>query len=79
MMETKQNNKLTGADAEYGYRFGCDGMMSLSDACDHLGRSRWTIGRLVERGVLRRGKDPQTQRVSICRRSIREYIASIQE
>lgn len=71
------DNPLTGSDKHYGYRFGCDGLLSRVEVARILGRSTRTIDRMIAEGTLRRGKDGRA--VSVCRRSIDEYLRSIQE
>ncbi len=66
------------ADRMHGYKFGCEGLTTVPEACEKLGVSRDTLDRLIHRGVLRKGKDPITGRVSICRKSVDVYIAGIE-
>ncbi|SFJ27219.1 MerR family transcriptional regulator [Planctomicrobium piriforme] len=71
-------HKRGDADLEHGYVFGCDGLMGVSEVCDHLSIGRATLDRLVVRGALRKGKDGETGRVSICKRSVMEYVRGME-
>lgn len=81
-MTTKTKEKLIGSDAEYGYRFGCDGTMSLKQAAKKIGVHRNSIIRFCDDGRLRGGKlpvanddqdDKRGKRI-VCRRSVQSLI-----
>ncbi|WP_417378158.1 hypothetical protein [Gimesia sp.] len=81
-----QKEELTGADAEYGYRFGCEGLMSLKHTAEFLDVCENTVRQLCKDGYLRKGKRPykgaksdQHKRVVICRCSLRKHIELTQE
>ena len=65
------------ADERFGYRFGCDGLMTVGEAARFLGMSRWTLARRIDEGRIRRGRDGR--RVVICRRSVADYVAGLEE
>lgn len=69
--------KLTGVDAKFGYEFGCEGLMTVDEACKMLSLTRWTIDKLHLEGKLRKGHITGG-RVRICRRSVREYLATLE-
>ena len=64
----------TPADEQYGYAFGCDGMVSVKSAMAFLDVGRSTIYRLIDKGSLRKGRIGPT--VRICRRSLVNYATS---
>lgn len=66
------------ADEHYGYEFGCDGLLSVSEVEERLGVSRSTIWRMCNDGTLRKGKDEARRMVRICKRSVLEYIKSLE-
>jgi hypothetical protein len=72
-----RNEELAGADAEWGFRFGVDGLMSVPDACRHLGISHDTLERRVADGKLRKGKHPNG-RNAICVRSMEVYKSGME-
>jgi len=74
MMPADEPKELEGNDALFGYAFGCDGWLNLTEARRHLDVSRWTIDRLHRERVLRKGQTPKG-RIVICRRSIDNYVA----
>jgi len=73
-------DELIGADAEFGYRFGCDGLTSLNEARSILGGvSTDTVDRLAVENLIRKGKRRGPNgRIVICRRSLMNYIASLE-
>jgi excisionase family DNA binding protein len=66
------------ADEMFGYTFGVDGVMKMSAACEFLDVSRATIDRLAESNKIRIGKIGNGQ-VRICRRSINDYVRSLEK
>lgn len=73
--------QLEGADKQFGYRFGCDGLMSIDEACKFLGGvSRHTLARRADAGLIRTGRqsDRGSGRTVFCRRSVEEYAASLE-
>lgn len=85
-MSMNVTDELTGADAEYGYEYGCEGLMTLSATAEFLGIHVNTVRRYCNQGLLRRGKHrgangkvSQQSPAVICRRSVREYIKSTEE
>lgn len=69
--------KLAGADEEHGYRFGCDGLVTRTNAAMFLDKSPRTIDRYLAEGLLRGRRDPNTGKVSICRKSMMVYIDNL--
>lgn len=68
---------VSPADDHFGYPFGVDGLMSIEEACDFLGKiSRDTLGRLVAEGSIRKGHFPKRNKAVVCRRSVTEYAKS---
>ncbi len=68
---------VTPADRRFGYRFGCEGVLTISQVIDALGGvSRATVYRRIDEGLLRKGKDKR--RAVICRRSLREYLSGLE-
>lgn len=71
-------------DRKWGWEFGEDGLMTPDEACDLIGCGRTKLDQLLADRVLRKGKDPNFNpnskgtRVKICRRSVREYIRSME-
>lgn len=71
--------QMTDADKKYGYEFGCDGLASPEEACELIaGICKDTLYQLCNEGKLRKGKMPERRTVGICRRSIRDYIRSME-
>lgn len=66
------------ADKMFGYKFGVDGLLSVSEAAELLSVHRMTIYRMLARNELRMAKTP-TGRSRICRRSVTNYIAGMTE
>jgi len=65
------------ADRQYGYEFGVDGVRDYAWAADRLGVSKRTISRYIEQGRFRVGRHPGAKAV-ICKRSILEYVATLE-
>ena len=85
-MSTETTEQLTGADADYGYRFGCDGLVSLPKAARILDVHENTIRNYCEQGLLRKGKRPlpsgeksKNSKTVVCRRSLDRYIEMTKE
>ncbi|QDT94196.1 helix-turn-helix domain-containing protein [Gimesia algae] len=57
-MVTKTTEQLAGSDEDYGYKFGCDGLLSIKKAASILGIHANTVRRCCEDGRLRGGKFP---------------------
>lgn len=77
MIATSNEELITPADRSFGYRFGCEGVLSIEKAREALGGvCRMTIYRRVNEGLLRKGQDKR--RVVICRRSLREYLSGLE-
>lgn len=72
----------TPADKKHGYTFGCDGVVDLDTACHLLGVSaKSTVTSYAERGFIRIGqhKGSKTAKKCVCRRSITEYLSSLED
>lgn len=68
----------TEADRKHGYRFGCDGIVNMKQAAEMLGGvNERTVVRRIDAGVFRVGREGG--RVVICKRSILDYIASLEK
>lgn len=70
-------------DRQWGYTFGCDGLLTIDQVQEVLPVSRKTIYRLCADRLLRKGKNPQhdprsSGAVFICRRSLSEYVRSME-
>ncbi len=79
-MATTTPQLFAVTDQRYGYEFGCDGLVSVQKARDLLADcSADTIKRLCGEGKLRKGKMPGRRTKGICRRSIMEYIKTMEE
>lgn len=85
-MSTNATEELTGADADYGYRFGCDGVIALRRAAKKLDVHENTIRRYCYQGLLRKGKRPlpdgtksHASAVVVCLRSLSNYLEMTQE
>lgn len=76
-MATKQ--VLSPADARWGYSFGVDGLWSREKAAEWLGCSIRTVDRRCERGRIRRGKDPDTRMIAVCKRSVINFVSMMEE
>lgn len=80
----ERNETVSAVDQDWGWEFGCEGLMTLDDACEMLSVSRNTLDRLCTEKFLRKGKSPRhdpknkATRVYICRRSVREYMRSME-
>lgn len=72
--------QLSPADARWGFTFGCDGLMSLEEACDFLGGiSVDTLDNRARDGLIRKGKHPNGLRKAVvCRRSVVEFAATME-
>jgi len=69
------------ADLKWGFEFGIEGVMTTKDVCGFLSTNRTTLSRLVDEGRLRKGKRGENikSRSVYCRRSVREYVRSLEE
>jgi len=71
------------ADKDWGYRFGCDGTMSIAQAAEHIGLAERTGYNLVYAGNIRSGhpvSGKQTMKKTlVCRRSVDDYLAKIED
>ncbi len=69
----------TEADDAFGYEFGCDGLANRQQACEMLGSvSVDVLEDLCREGKVRKGKMPGKRVVGICRRSLRNYIRTME-
>lgn len=80
-MASKIKEQLTGSDRDYGYRFGCDGTMSVKKAAAWIGIHRNSVVRFCEDGRLRGGKlpvadgeDESKGKRIVCTRSVHNLI-----
>lgn len=69
-------SKESPADAAYGYPFGVDGVVNRSTATALLDCHKATLYRLCNRGIIRRGL--AGGRAKFCRRSIDDYLRSLE-
>ena len=80
MVMTKQPLQ-TPAEKRWGYRFGERGVVPIAEAASLLGKSERTVERRIEQGYLRRGYAkpgvPQSG-IVVCRRSLDDYLASLE-
>lgn len=70
------------ANKKFGYVFGCDGVVDYKGASRLLGvSSRDTIRGMADRGLIRKGQHTgkSNAKAAFCRRSILEYLASIEQ
>ena len=65
-------------DEEYGYEFGCEGLVSSTFARSFLGVSNTKLWRIISDGQIRKRNDPTNNRAKICRRSIAEYVRGME-
>lgn len=78
-MTTNTEEELTGADAEHGYKFACDGFADLKEVAKHLAVSVQTARRYAKQDRFRWGKHPgDAGKIVVCRRSLNLYAKSIQ-
>lgn len=69
------------ADKKHGYTFGCEGVVDLDTACNLLGvAAKSTVTNYAEKGFIRIGqhKGSKTAKKVICRKSIDEYLSSLE-
>lgn len=64
---------LSLADEEWGYEFGCEGLMTTDSVKTFLDVSRWTLDKFTREKLIRKSSG-RGERVYFCRRSIREFI-----
>lgn len=77
MIAATKDELKTPADKQYGYRFGCDGLIGFDEARELLGGvCRKTLYRRIEEGLIRKGNIKKKS--VICRRSLVEYISSLE-
>lgn len=77
-MSSETTIQLSGADKQWGFPFGCDGLMSRAASAQFLGVSTRTIDRLCDEGRLRKGRHPGGVGIGICRRSITLYLEQME-
>jgi hypothetical protein len=68
--------KLIGADKSWGFRFGCDGVVSVNEAMEHLGIARTKLYELKNSGKIRTGKIDR--KTVVCRRSMNEFLKTVE-
>ena len=75
---TKKPN--SPAEQKYGYAFGCDGLMTYSEACQFLAVSLRKLYELIDEERIRKGKLTSSKQgsVRLCRRSVVLYAASLE-
>lgn len=69
-------SKTSPAEDAYGYPFGVDGVVGVDTASALLDCHRTTLYRLSRQGHIRRGK--LNRRARFCRRSITDYLRSLE-
>lgn len=74
-----ETTSLSIIDSEWGYTFGCDGVMRQPNAEKFLDCSHDTLERMVAKRMIRKGKDPRNNRPVYCKRSIDDYMKSIEQ
>lgn len=62
-----------------GSEFAPDGVMGSAEACRALGISKPQLLEWITRGRVAARRDPETGRLKICRRSVREYLDNLTE
>lgn len=75
-------DEMTEADKAFGYRFACDGLMSLEEARQWLGNvsestlDRWATELVGDTGRTRIRKESRGRRKMFCRRSVKEFASN---
>lgn len=69
-------NALQGADKQWGFKFGVDGLLTIEQTQTFLGVSQRTVYRLINDRSLRRGY--VRKKPVICRRSVAEYLRTVE-
>jgi hypothetical protein len=64
---------MSPADRQFGYEFGCEGVVSMKAACELLDLHRVSVWRLSKQGLIRRNN---ARYPKFCRRSILNYLKS---
>lgn len=77
-MRTAQQTNERLADASWGYSFGELGTLSVADACSFIGVHRTTLYRYCNRHLIRKGRLPGSRAVRICKRSLTEFVRSME-
>lgn len=75
--ETKSKSERT-----WGYRFGVDGLMTFQEVMKHLAIGRTAVFELIEKQEIRKGRpkgESQQRRYRICKRSVLDYCASLED
>ena len=67
---------MSPAERKFGYPFGVDGVIGRKQAEQLLACHTATLYRLCQKGIVRRGR--LGGRARFCRRSITEYLRSIE-
>lgn len=67
---------ISAASRQFGYTFGDEGVVTMKEACRLLGMCRDTVKLKAAAGQIRIGSDGG--RIKLCRRSIREYLATLE-
>lgn len=69
---------VSDAASQWGYDFGVDGVLAPEDASQLMGKCcERTLQRRVIDGKIRRGKEGA--RVVYCKRSVMDYLASLEQ
>lgn len=71
-----EKSKTGPADLKWGYPFGVDGVVGSEAAAALLDCHRTTLYTLCNDGKIRRGK--LNNRAKFCRRSITDYLRSLE-
>jgi len=74
---TMSTQTKSPADEKHGYEFGCDGVLDVSEAGEKLGVCERTVWNYINQERFRHGRHPDGKKI-ICRRSLTEYIRSLE-
>lgn len=78
MMTAKPKIFGSAADEQWGYKFGCDGLLTVDAAGEFLSISGRTLDRLSVQGKIRKGRFPSNVR-AFCKRSVIDFAQSLEE
>lgn len=71
--------KIKTAADDWGYPFGTDGVLGADETRELLGNISWsTLWRLADANRIRKGKMVGGQKTFYCKRSVMEYIESME-
>ena len=79
-MISATKDTFSRTDLEWGYEFGCEGVMSMRATREFLNKSDDSVRRLMDANEIRWGRrDSKRSPIMICRRSVLNYLKRLEK